>query len=126
MAVGVMTVKGREKICKAHAGDLTLPQITYMAFGSGGVNEGGSVIETTGNETELGKELLRKTISSHSFIQPATMRYTVRIEKAELANQSISEMGLFDSEGDLVAYKTFLPKGKDGDMEFEFNMDEIF
>ena len=36
------------------------------------------------------------------------------------------ELGLFDADGDLVAYKTFLPKGKDDDMEFIFDMDEIF
>ena len=50
----------------------------------------------------------------------------MRLSKAELANQNISEQGLFDADGDLVAYKTFLPKGKDDDMEFIFDMDEIF
>ena len=50
----------------------------------------------------------------------------MRLGKEELADQTISEQGLFDAEGDLIAYKTFLPKGKDGDMEFIFDMDEIF
>lgn len=35
-------------------------------------------------------------------------------------------MGLFDTEGDMVAYKTFAEKIKDDDMEFVFNMKEIF
>ena len=43
-----------------------------------------------------------------------------------MSNQSISELGLYDEENDLVAIKTFLPKGKDEDMEFIFDMDEIF
>ena len=47
-------------------------------------------------------------------------------KKEELANQSISEQGLFDEDGDLVAYITFLPKGKDEGMVFIFDMDEIF
>ena len=50
----------------------------------------------------------------------------MKLEKNELANEYISEQGLVDSDGDLVAYKTFLPKGKDEDMEFVFSMDEIF
>lgn len=125
MATAVMTKKGREKLCKAHAGDLTLPKITQMGFGSGGI-EDGSVIIPTGDETALKQELLKKNIESHSFIDPATMRYTVTLAKEELANQKISEQALFDADGDMVAYKTFLEKGKDDDMEFVFDMDEIF
>ena len=73
-------------------------------------------------------ELLKKDIGSHSYTddKETTCRYTVRLGKAELANQNISEQGLFDSDGDLIAYKTFLPKGKDDDMEFIFDMDEVF
>ena len=106
MAQGVITEIGRKKLCRAHSGDQTLPAITQMAFGSGGVDADGNVIETTGAETAC--------------------RYTVRLSKTELANQNISEQGLFDADGDLVAYKTFLSKGKDDDMEFIFDMDEIF
>ena len=51
MAQGVITEIGRKKLCRAHSGDQTLPAITQMAFGSGGVNADGNVIETTGAET---------------------------------------------------------------------------
>ncbi len=60
MAQGVITTRGREKLCKAHAGEITLPIITQMAFGNGGLTENGTPIETTGNESSLGNELLRK------------------------------------------------------------------
>lgn len=128
MAQGVITEIGRKKLCKAHAGDLVLPAITQMAFGSGGVDTDGNMIETTGTETALKAELLKKGLSSHSYTdgKETTCRYTVRLEKTELANKSISEQGLFDVDGDLIAYKTFLPKGKDDDMEFIFDMDEVF
>lgn len=126
MAVGVITSKGREKLCKAHAGAMTLPKITKMAFGNGGVDSSGNVIATTGNETALKHQLLIKNIDSYSFPIPTTATYTLKLSKAELANQNISEQGLFDSTGDLIAYKTFLPKGKDDDMEFTFDMQEIF
>ena len=126
MAQGVITKTGREKLCKAHAGDITLPAITQMAFGSGGVDESWAVIVTTGEEVSLRAELLKKDIDRHTYPETTTGRYSVRLGKEELADQTISEQGLFDAEGDLIAYKTFLPKGKDGDMEFIFDMDEIF
>lgn len=126
MAQGVITKIGREKLCKAHAGDITLPVIVQMAFGDGGVDGSGMVIATTGEEISLRNELLRKEIDTHTYPETTTCRYSTRLGKAELANQNISEMGLFDAEGDLVAYKTFLSKGKDDDMEFIFDMDEIF
>ena len=128
MAQGVITEIGRKKLCRAHSGDQTLPAITQMAFGSGGVDADGNVIETTGAETALKTELLKKDVDGHSYTneKETTCRYALRLSKAELANQNISEQGLFDADGDLGAYKTFLPKGKDDDMEFIFDMDEIF
>ena len=126
MAQGVITKTGREKLCQAHAGDLILPMITQMAFGDGGVDDAGTVIETTGEEESLRNELLRKEIDTHTYPETTTGRYSVRLGKAELANENISELGLYDAAGDLVAYKTFLSKGKDDDMEFIFDMDEIF
>lgn len=128
MAQGVITGTGRKKLCRAHSGDQALPAIAQMAFGSGGVDTDGNVVETTGAETALRTELLKKDVDSHSYTNEGqtTCRYTVRLSKPELANQNISEQGLFDAEGDLIAYKTFLPKGKDDDMEFIFDMDEVF
>ena len=128
MAQGVITEIGRKKLCRAHAGDGTLPVITQMAFGSSGVDASGEVIETTGTETALKAQLLKKNMDSHSYTdeKQTTCRYTVKLGKAELANKIISEQGLFDADGDMIAYKTFLPKGKDDDMEFIFDMDEIF
>ena len=128
MAQGVITEIGRKKLCMAHSGDATLPAITHMAFGSGGIDSKGNVIETTGTETGLKTELLKKEIDSHAYTdeKSTTCRYTVKLEKAELANQNISEQGLYDADGDLIAYKTFLPKGKDDDMDFIFDMDEVF
>ena len=96
---GIITVIGRKKLCKAHAGDITLPPITQIAWGDGGVTEDGVPKATTGNEISLYNELLKK---------------------------NISEMGLYDSDGDLIAYRTFLRKGKDEDIPLIFDMDEVF
>ncbi len=127
MAQGMITIKAREDFAKAHAGDITLPRIVQMAFGNGGLDSEGNPIPATGEEVALRSELLRKDIDSHSYPEVATTcRYSVKLDKTELANQVISEQGLFDENGNLVAYKTFLGKGKDDDMEFIFDMDEIF
>ena len=128
MAQAVITAVGRKKLCKAHAGDITLPKITKMAWGDGGGNENGAAKETTGNEIALYSELLQKDIESHSYANEGetTCRYTSTIAKGELTGKEISEMGLYDAEGDLVAYKTFLKKGKDEDIPLIFDMDEIF
>lgn len=126
MAQGVITEIGRRKLCQAHAGDIALPKITHMAFGDGGVDGTGSVLGTSGGEVSLRNELMKKTIDSYSFPIATTCRYSVRLSKSDLAGESISEQGLYDEDGDLVAYKTFMSKGKDDDMEFVFDMDEIF
>lgn len=126
MSQGIITLKGREKLCKAHAGKINLPRIVAMSFGDGGIDESGEVISPTGEEENLKNELLKKEFESIVFPLPTTSRYTARLLRADLVNKNISEQGLVDEDGDLVAYKTFLPKGKDGDMEFVFDMEEIF
>lgn len=128
MAKAIITAIGRRKLCKSHAGDVTLPAITQMAWGDGGVNEDGTVKETTGNEIGLYNELLKKNISGHTYVndEETTCRYTSTLEKDELVGKELSEMGLYDTDGDLIAYKTFMKKGKDEDVPLIFDMDEIF
>ena len=125
---GVITAVGRKKLCMAHAGDIELPVITQMAWGSGGADETGQPIDTTGNEIGLYQELLRKDIESHSYVNEGktTCRYTATLEAGELDNSYISEMGLYDEDGDLVAYRTFMRKGKDAEIPQIYDMDEIF
>lgn len=125
---GVMTVIARKKLCKAHAGDQQLSKITHIAWGNGGVDENGTPKKTTGNEIALYNELLKKEIESHVYInsENTSCRYTATLEAGELTGEEISEMGLFDEDGDLVAYRTFLRKGKDADIPQIYDMDEIF
>ena len=39
---------------------------------------------------------------------------------------SISEIGLYDEDGDIVCIKAFLRKGKDDDVEQTYALDDIF
>ena len=127
-STSVTTVKGRQKLCKAHAGLATLPKIEKMVWGKGGVDSDGTVKTPTGEETDLYDKLLEKNITSVTLVgeDETTAKYTGKLEKTELAGEEISELGLVDTEGDLIVIRTFLPKGKDGDIEMTFDINEIF
>ncbi len=125
---GVITVTGRKKLCQAHAGDAALPKIAKMVWGDGGVDESGIPKDTTGNEIGLYNKLLEKPIEGHVYVneEKTTCRYTSTLDAGELTGKEISEMGLLDEDGDLIAYRTFMRKGKDADIPQTYEMDEIF
>ena len=58
--------------------------------------------------------------------EKTTCRYTATLERGELTGKEISEMGLFDEDGELIAYRSFMRKGKDEDIPQIYDMDEIF
>jgi phage-related tail fiber protein len=126
--ISVTTVKGRSKLCKAQAGLATLPKIAQMAWGNGGIGEDGNPKIPTGNEENLYNRLLIKNITSVTLINDdeTTARYTATIEKGELTGEKISEVGLFDAEGDLVQIRTFSEKEKDDDIPLTFDIDAEF
>lgn len=126
MADAVVTKAARRKMLKARAGDAVLPKIVGMAFGDGGIGSGGAVIEPTLEQDTLNNELYRKVVDGHSYLSDTKCRYTCTLDPPELAGKSISELALYDEDGDLVAIKNFTAKGKDGDLEMTFNVDDVF
>ena len=120
----IITKTARKKLVQARAGAITLPKIVGMAFGSGGVDSAGNVISPSETQTALKKELLRKPISGYTF--ETTCRYECTLGESELAGQYISEIGLYDSQGDIVCIKTFTKKGKDDDIEMTYTLDDVF
>lgn len=124
--LGKMTEIGKQKLCKAHAGDTPLPKIKKMVFGSGGIGEDGTALPITGQETGLKQQLLEKEIDSHSYPDVVSCEYVCKLVKSDLAGSNISEIGLLDEDGDLIAYRTMRNIGKDDDMEIAFAMTETF
>ena len=122
----IITKKARENMVKARAGALVLPKITGMAFGNGGVNADGTVIKPEEGQAALANELYRKEINSFEFVEDTTCRYTCTLTEPELAGEDISEIGLYDENGDIACIKNFKPKGKDSDMEMTFTLDDVF
>lgn len=126
MAEAVITKIAKIKMLKARAGDKPLAKIVGMAFGSGGVGSGGEIIKPKSEQNALNNELLRKEIRNHAYIGDTACRYTCVLEANELAGKNISEIALYDSDGDIVAIKNFATKGKDADIEMTFNIDDVF
>lgn len=124
----IVTTTARRKLVLARAGAIDLPPIVGMAFGNGGVDASGNVIAPLEDQTELLSELYRKTIDGYTVLENevATVRYECTLLNNEVADKYISEIGLYDSEGDLVCIKTFKKKGKDDDLEMTFTLDDVF
>lgn len=122
----IITKKARENMVKARAGALALPKITGMAFGDGGVDAEGSVIKPQEDQAALVNELFRKEINGFEFVEDTTCRYTCTLSEPELAGEDISEIGMYDENGDIACIKNFKAKGKDGDMEMTFTLDDVF
>lgn len=126
MANAVVTLLARNKMLRARAGEIILPPIKGMAIGNGGVDSLGEPIPPDEGANSLNNELVRKPIDGYTFLTYQKCRYMCTLGELELAGEYISEVALYDSEGDLVAIKTFKKKGKDGDLEMTFNIDDVF
>lgn len=122
----IITKKARQNLVKSRAGDITLPKIIGMAFGDGGTNADGTVIAPTEDQTALRHELYRKKVDGHSMVADTTCRYECTLTESELADENISEIGLYDANGDIVCIKSFKRKGKDDDLEMTYTLDDIF
>lgn len=126
MAGTVVTTQAKKKMVRARAGIADLPKIVGMAFGDGGVDTGGIVKPHSADQNTLHHELLRKEVDGYEVISDTKIRYRCTLTKSELANTYISEIGLYDADGDMVALKAFLKKGKDEDIECIFECDDTF
>lgn len=123
----VITLKRRIKLCQASssAGSPLAP-ITQIAFGSGGVDEGGEPIAPLETQEALKQEIKRYNVDSVTYPVETTARYTVTIPADELTGASINEAALVDSDGDLAAIKTMYTKRKDAGVTFTFEFDDEF
>lgn len=126
MSQSVVTNKAKQKMVKARAGILPLSKITGMVFGDGAKDSSGNILIPSSDENALKHELMRKEIDRFVEVNETSYRYTCTLLKAELAGENLNEIALYDSDNDLVAIKSFMSKGKDGDMEMTFEIDDQF
>ncbi len=124
MANAITTEVAKKKMLLARAGAQLLPKITNMAFGTGGVDAEGSVLEVGEKQQELNVEVLRKEIDEYEIISDTKIQYQCTLEEEELVGQQLSELALVDADGDLVAIKNFAVKEKDGDWKMVFKISD--
>lgn len=122
----VITKAARQKLVQARAGAIVLPKVVGMAFGNGGVDLEGTIISPKESQSGLSSELYRKPIDGYSFPDDTTCRYECTLLEQELAGAEISEIGLYDEDGDILCIKAFRRKGKDDDVEQTYVLDDIF
>lgn len=123
----ITTTIGRHKMAQAHIGDITLPAITQIGFGTGGHDEG------TGDPTTpdpaaviVPGEIVRKNIDSYSYPDATTVSILGVLETTEGNDNSISAYGLYDSSGDLIVLMHTVPSYKTSDTRFERTINNAF
>lgn len=122
----VVTLAARKKMLRARAGEIKLPKIVGLVFGDGGVDANGNATMPSENATGLTHEILRKPYKTYSMLSDTTCRYEVELDENELGGMDISELGLYDADGDVLNVRHFSRKGKDDDMSMTFWMDDAF
>lgn len=123
----IITKFRREQLAKITSGTIeTMAKISHIALGDGGVSEDGTVIQPNEEQTALTHEIGRYPVDTPTFPITTTVRYAVTVPENDLAGKSISELGLMDANGKLVAVRNCSPKIKDADEEFTFVFDDEF
>lgn len=120
----LITTIGRKKMAQARAGLIPLPRIAGMALGNGGADAEGNAKEP--QDAGLYHEVFRKEIPSPTKITDTTYQYEITVLEDELENETISESGLYDTDGDFVAVLTCLPKKKDAGAQILWQMFDQF
>ncbi len=126
MAGTTVHTRAKKKMLQARAGIAPLPKVIGMVFGNGGVNSGGTVIPHSPDQNTLHSELLRKNIDGYTVVSDTLIRYSCTLTAEELAGEYISEVGLYDADGDIICSKSFMKKGKDADIPTTYEIDDIF
>ena len=122
----IITIAGRKKMLRARAGEIQLPKIVGFVFGDGGVDADGNVIAPLEAESELKNELLRKKYDTYTMLSDTKCKYECELKESELPGTAISEIGLYDADGDIIAIKRFTAKGKDSDISMTFYINDTF
>ena len=120
----ITTNSAKKKMLLARAGQQTLPAIVAMAFGSGGTDAEGKALEPKDGQEQLNQEIFRKNVDKVEIVNDTQVRYYCTLEENELVDEEISEIALVDADGDLVAIKNFMAKGKDGDFKMVFKIND--
>ena len=99
-------------------------KIAGFAFGTGTAASGGTYTPVP-TQTALVNQIAVKDIASSVKISDNQYEYTGILNGTECDNEPITEIGLVDSDGDLVCIKTFDPKIKQPGQDMVFKIDDM-
>lgn len=122
------TTSARNKMARARKGEIPLPTITNMVFGTGGHNPGdtNTPVPPTADDIALETQVLSKAVTQ-TIINSTTLRHMAEILDADGLNGTIiTEAGLVDNNGDLVVRSTFSGKLKEAGLNLRHEIDELF
>lgn len=123
----ITTAAARAKFATAHATSGVLPTIAEIGFGTGGHDPGtGLPTQPTGLETAVGGEVVKKAIESVNTTVPTTAEVLGILDFSEGNGVSISAIGLYDSDGDLICLKHTEPSPKTAEKRMEITWKEQF
>lgn len=121
----VITAIRRKKMADATNSTGKIAKAKWIALGSGGVDADGNIITPLAENVQLNHEVIRKEYASSVQTSDTSYEYVIQLEEDELVGTFISEMALIDSEGDVIAFSNFLPKGKD-ETETTFTIEDNY
>lgn len=121
----VITAIRRKKMADATNSTGKIAKAKWIALGSGGVDADGNIITPLAENVQLNHEVIRKEYASSMQTSDTSYEYVIQLEEDELVGTFISEMALIDSEGDVIAFSNFLPKGKD-ETETTFTIEDNY
>ena len=122
MGKAILLNQAKEKILRSRFNGSGGIVITDFAFGTGA---GENAYTPTADQTSLKNEIIRKK-ADKAQISERCFRYTGVLGAMDANGQYISEIGLVDSDGDLVCIKTFNKKLKTDESEMVFKIDDTF
>lgn len=123
----VITKRRRISLCQITSGAIsTLPPVTHIALGTGGVDENGEPLIPSDTQTALNNPVGQYEIEPVAYPDETTARYTVIVPEHDLIGEKISEAGLVDTDGNLCAVKNMYVKQKDEGVSFTFTFDDEF
>jgi len=122
MSEATTTDSFRQRLARHHYDGTTLPQVAQMAFGDGGHNPDGTPKNPSSAQTALVHEVLRKTLSSIVQEDAYSVTGMGLVAEAELVGTHISEAGLLDASGNLLGFRNFAAKIKEGDEAYEIKI----
>lgn len=122
MPEAIMMIPSRNKLSRHYVDGISVRKATHIIFGDGGHDSNLNVIAPVTYATELVNEILRKEIDYSIFEDAFSCTFFASAGKNEINGFLVSEIGLLDEKGLLIAQKNIAPREKLADKRYEVSI----